>query len=69
MKISLKPVTDFPSNSASAVNLKDFKNVGQKKKKEMNFDAQFEGITLQLAHRELRIIYTKVSGDETHPSL
>ena len=47
----------------SAVNPKDFENIVEKKKvKEMNFNAQFEGITLQLAHKTLQVIYTKVSG-------
>ena len=48
--------------SACAVNPNDFENVGLKKEKEMNFDAQFEGITLRVAHGQLQVIHTKVSG-------
>ena len=53
---------------AFAVNPKDFEDIGEKKKKakEMNFNAQFEGITLQLAHKKSQVIYTKVSGIYMH---
>jgi hypothetical protein len=52
-----------PTDNSPAINPNDFENIAEKKKgKEMNFNAQFEGITLQLAHKTLQVIYTNVSG-------
>ena len=65
--IYLACVERIPSHTCCtcAVNPNDFENVGQKKTKELHFDARFEGITLHVAHQGSEVAYAHVSGQTT----